>query len=337
MNDNRNPYLFIVAGPTGSGKSSLTDKIKKYLGLKDEKTAEVVIDNLVEKNPGYKKAVIDIIEKNCHDVALCDKLKRKINELDQGLLNEFKKAYFAGRRSQDCKTGEDLKMVKGPRGPVPIEEQKDRSCSAMNNAILAEGLRNSYDIIFETTGMGWPVWLFRDNKKALTNNNYSIVMAWSLTSIKELIKRNQGRALVDMIKFIKATKKNEISSAPRLPDVSTKTYTDGVQTIQDTFYNIIQLCVNKEITPEECGGNVRFLVFDNTTRKGPKESILYDSDIPLLRSQAKKIKELLNIDGTLDNPPLGHWILGGGKSKRRRRRRRRKNKRTRKKRRKRKR
>ena len=58
------PILLVALGPTGSGKSSLPDKVKIYLSdrtdldLNLEATfTEVLVDNLVEKSLKYKVEV----------------------------------------------------------------------------------------------------------------------------------------------------------------------------------------------------------------------------------------------------------------------------------------
>ena len=277
-NDNKQQaYLFIVAGPTGSGKSGLPGKIKRYMNLGENKYVDVVIDNLVEKSVGYKKKVIEIVKGECGGKKrLCSTLKKNINALTPTLLNKFSTAYFNSRKMKNCKTGTSL-----------TSERSSKSCDAINNAIFKNGLLANKDIIFETQGEYYPDWIFKTYKEEL--KDYKIIMAWSITSFNELVRRNKGRALIDMKKFLRGAKK-----APRLPDVRRCVYKKSVMSIQKTFEKTIKKCVKRG---EECGPNIIYLVFDNTkpVHLVPFR-VIYDSTKKSLRNVGV-MKNLLKIPG----------------------------------------
>ena len=112
--EDKQPYLFIVAGPTGSGKGSLPEKLKEYVGLDDsnQKIVKILIDDLVENNPTYKDTVLQIVRQECNTdyygdpTVLCDKMKQKLKgNISQDLLDKFNIAYSASRFRNTCDTG----------------------------------------------------------------------------------------------------------------------------------------------------------------------------------------------------------------------------------------
>jgi len=274
--DTSRPYLFIVAGPTGSGKSRLVDKIITYLEIKtagDTIFSKIVIDSLVENSKGYKKHINNIINNNCQGntgnvLKGCDILDEKINALNSELLGEFSSAYFTSRTDFDCISGEKLPDNGG-------SGTKSKSCDNVNNNNFQKGLTDKNNIIFETTGEWYPDWIFKKFNKEL--QEYNIVMAWSFAAINTLIDRNKGRAIHDMNKYIKSNGKG---SAPRLPDVRTDKYRKSVIKIKETFEEMMKKCglstrdYDFSVNPD-CA--VRFLVFNNTTRGDGTDTIIYDS------------------------------------------------------------
>ena len=308
----KQPFLFIVAGPTGSGKSGLVQKISTYkeLGYTSEQIkrcfVHVVIDDLVENSKGYKREINDIIKTNCTqfnstDLHGCEALDEKIETLDDGFLKKFSDAYFNSRKNLDCSDGFTLSDV--PNG---------KNCDTVNDDKFKKGLEMGKNIIFETTGEYYPAWILSIYKKQLAN--YKIVMAWSFTNIGELMKRNKGRATNDMDLYIKS--KGE-GSAPRLPDVREKNYVPKVKQIKNTFEKMMKECVNSSLDSELLKTDVKtkqfgeiayslfdkflrcavqFLVFDNTTRENGKQTIIFDSLDPK-NNDISKIDELLAFKG----------------------------------------
>lgn len=64
------PILIVTLGPTGSGKSSLPDKVQTYLVEQElssdlklgDETVSVLVDDLVEKSTKYKSDVFKILK-----------------------------------------------------------------------------------------------------------------------------------------------------------------------------------------------------------------------------------------------------------------------------------
>lgn len=306
----KQPFLFIVAGPTGSGKSGLVQKISTYkeLGYTSEQIkscfVHVVIDDLVENSKGYKREINNIIKTNCpqsnsteDDLHGCDTLNEKIETLDDAFLKKFSDAYFNSRKNLDCLDGTALSNT--PNGI---------NCDTVNDAKFKKGLEMGKNIIFETTGEYYPAWILSTYKKEL--ENYKIVMAWSFADIDELMERNKGRATGDMEIYIES--KGE-GSAPRLPDVREKNYVPKVEQIKNTFERMMKKCVGYspesellkiDVKTKQFGEianspqadmlpcAVQFLVFDNTTRGNGKQTIIYDS-LDETKNNISKIAELL--------------------------------------------
>ena len=291
------PFLFIIAGPTGSGKSNLVKKISSYMELnysdnEIENFVHIVIDKLVENSKGYKNKIKNIIENSCrneYNVSLdnCHILIDNINKLDQSLLQKFDAAYYTSRKNLDCNSGIDL-----------INYHDGENCDTVNDNNFDEGLKNKKNIIFETTGETIPAWIFAFYKDKL--QDYNIVMAWSFADINILINRNKRRAFHDIKNFINS---NYTTSAPRLPDVREKIYIEKVKNIVINFEKIVNKCSNiidqskepTEITQPDMPCYVRYLVFDNTTINDGKNTIIYDSAIQDKNYDSSVVNNLLNI------------------------------------------
>ena len=304
VQDPNRPTLLIVAGPTGSGKGSLPDKVFEYLDIdKSNGMEKILIDNIVENNTRYKNKVIDIIKKTCSgDPILCDDLQTSITALDPELIDSFAAAYSDVRFKGDCQSGHTTSRVTGE--PVPNHLRPYVTCNNVNDQKLLYALQQKKNIVFETTGEYHSGWIFTGESPRLyeliNGGNYKIIMAWSLTHVDELIKRNKGRALNDMREFIKSLAEPSEASqqhhgeyeltvdgtaaAPRLPDVREKKYMKAVRQIHKTFGQIINQCVfngDKTLTNWDgtnvvpavgaCGEtlnpdvkDIQYLVFDNS-------------------------------------------------------------------------
>lgn len=308
----KQPFLFIVAGPTGSGKSGLVKKISTYkkLGYTSEQIkrcfVHVVIDDLVENSKGYKREINQIIKTKCAqsnspegNLYGCEALYKNIETLDDGFLKEFEDAYFNSRKNLNCSDGSTL-----------LDTPGGKNCDTVNDDKFKKGLEMGKNIIFETTGEYYPDWILSTYKKELVN--YKIVMAWSFTDIDNLMNRNKGRAKKDMELYIKS--KGE-GSAPRLPDVRKKNYVPNVKQIKNTFETMMEKCVKSSIDSGlltdvktkqfgkiadsranmlQCA--VQFLVFNNTTRGNGKQTIIFDSLDPK-KNDIYKIDKLLAFKG----------------------------------------
>lgn len=92
-------------------------------------------------------------------------------------------------------------------------------------------------------------------------------MAWTLTDICELLKRNNSRAVESMREYI-GNRENE--GAPRLPDIRDKQYTEGVQKMANQLFKIISMTDGHMVNDRP----IRFLIADNTSRPS---KYIYDS------------------------------------------------------------
>lgn len=271
------PYLFIVSGPTGAGKSFLFDKINNYLdlGVHKNEVVEVIIDDLIEKNPGYVNDITQIIKRNCNNrIKFCNTLKHKISTIDKELLQDFETSYFTNRKESDCDTG--YKLTK--------RNKRKKSCDEKNDDIFHNALKQGKHVLFETTGTFFPDWIFEAYNDILNSKRYRIVVAWSFSSVQTLLKRNKTRTVKGIKKFIRQTKNRHNSSnrkrktikkrisAPRLPDISEKKYISNLKKIIHTFKNTIR---NKS----NIYNHIRYLVFNNNTKNSGKKTIAYDSHI----------------------------------------------------------
>lgn len=324
----RDPYLFIVAGPTGSGKSSLPGKIKKYLGIKDDNNInKILIDDIVEKQQSYKTFVKNLIKKECPESldTICSNLKQKLENPDEEILKEFSDAYNIARNDICCNCNASTC-------------EPCISCNAINDNKLINALNNGNDIVYETTGTYYPSWLFTWSPVAnpLKEKNYKVIMAWTVANWCNLISRNKSRAVDDMENFLITGK-----STPRLPDITQKTYKKNVELIQDVFYRIISNC-GDTYKKNFCKYPVRFMVIDNR-KKNIANPVIYDSqfakahDITTLQNMDKKkllykkafeLRKIFNTPDTCGfNVKTNPRLIGGRKRKtkhKRRRRRRRK-------------
>lgn len=96
------PYMILVSGLTGSGKTSLLQKTTDYLKVK--KYTKIILDECVEEHEEYKKKVKKILE---------DLKKRKFEITEEDYI-KFQKAYF-DVRTKYCDTVIDNKVVTNVR------------------------------------------------------------------------------------------------------------------------------------------------------------------------------------------------------------------------------
>ena len=256
-----NPYFIIVAGPTASGKSTLVNKISHYLNNKElddkNKTNFISIDNLIEKNPYFKNEIEKYFKKQFKN----DK-NNIYNEFlypSKKTINFFNKVYWESRKNVDCVTGKSLHFKN-----KTLVEQKYKPCSHLiaNDILLT--LKKRKNIIFETTGITFPFWIFKQYPNDLMN--YNLIIAWSVVDICDLYNRNKFRTLSTIKSFIETFADN----APRLPDIRKKNYKRNLINIIDTYKEFVKYHGNRSLS------KLRLLLFDN---RGKSSKNLYDSYI----------------------------------------------------------
>lgn len=239
---NKNPYLIIVSGPTGSGKGSAPEKIQTLLNL-NKKHTKIVIDDIIENNKHYKKGINKYLN------------SKNINTLLNNISNEditfFNELYFETRKKINCKNN----------------NKEYKSCDELNDEILDNAFNKSQNIVFETTGQIWSNWIFDMYAEHIKKYNYQIIFVYSIVNICELLDRNKNRTIKSFKKFIK----NNKNPAPRLPDIRFNKYKKNLKEIVKMFKKHNSNCNNHNIC-------ARYIILDNTTKnKITKNTVLYDS------------------------------------------------------------
>jgi hypothetical protein len=253
---NIKPYLIITSGPTGSGKSSLPNKIINYLNLNYNPQVKILIDDIVERQESYKKKVLDIKNDYCMEDnnKLCDNFEKKIKNPDNTILNKFSTAYFETRKKKGC------------------DHEINKTCDMINDENLENAFNEGKNIIFETTGTYYPSWIFKYNMDFIKKFDYKIIMAWTIADWCELVKRNSYRAIKSFEDFLI----DKSNPTPRLPDIRPDNYKLQAKLINDVFYRIAYNC-GKTYRKEFCKIPIQLIVVDNRTINNPYD-ILYDSE-----------------------------------------------------------
>ena len=249
-------YFIVTAGVTGSGKSSLIDKTKKYLQIPhEEELSKILIDDLIEQDPKYKKKVkgiISAVQNDCQENTEC--IRNKYTTPESTLLKKFENAYFETRRSHGCLSNtEDI--------TIP-------TCDELNDEILKASIENRKHIVLETTGGYIPKWILNHN---WIPSEYTIVFSYTLVSLENLILRNKSRAYKGISNF----QKNDTNPAPRFPDCSREELEKKVTHLKNVLIDLYSSCVFSHDV-NKCGTSKinRLLVFDNNNSL----HIIFDSN-----------------------------------------------------------
>jgi len=218
------PYLIIVGGPTASGKSSLAEKVIKHAKLNSNTYENVIIDNLVESNPYFKKKVSEYI-KELKLTKTNEEIIEMFSNPHNDLIQIFNDYYYFARSKTDCNTGSECENTKNEfKGEC-------NTCGKLNDMNLRNGLETGKNVVFETMVTYWPKWIFDEYNKTIKNHNYQIIIAWSIVDLCELIDRNKKRTLEVLKTFLE----DDTSIVPRLPEIRIKEYTEVVRKIIETF------------------------------------------------------------------------------------------------------
>lgn len=279
MSNTQKPYLLIVAGPTGSGKGSLPKKVIKYLDL-NKKYDSIIIDDLVEKNKFYKKEVYDFL----NSMTAKERI-RMFNNPTIEELNIFNNFYYKARKEIECTSDKEVNVG------------DETTCDKQNDKKMTTAFEKGHNILFETQGTYWPDWIWKTYKEHVMNFKYHIIVAWTVADMCVLINRNKSRAVESVKGFIEDYKNRP---APRLPDISFKTYKDKLEKIIQVFNKEIKKGKNKQCFTnrdnKQCV-DIRYLVFDNTNKSETPE---YDSK-EKNKDEGEKVIKIYGIDKNRKN------------------------------------
>jgi hypothetical protein len=275
---NLKPFFIITVGATGSGKTGLINKTMEYLGIQTQEYVKILVDDLVENDPKYKASIMQIIDKvinNCKQENICNKRcyeyytkdqtkyeeciesevkiceQQKYNNPSDTLFKEFADAYYFSRQKSGC-----------------LGNSENLNCNDLNDKILIESIRQNKHIILESNGTYIPKWVLSSE---WIPNNYTVIFAYSLVTLNNLIERNKSRAY----KSIQEFRLNSTNPAPRLPNVSKEIFGKKVKDIYDVLIELFDKCfINKNA--DICGTKQidRLLLFDNN---GDSLINIYDS------------------------------------------------------------
>ena len=276
------PYLLFVFGPTASGKGSLPGKVIEYLKLPNNEAnppVKLLIDELVEHNPSYKRNVTKFIETKKKEGLENTKIVDLFLHPTPYIYDYFNKAYYTARQSKNCETGVDL-------------HKSMMSCNTIIDNKLQTAISQKQNIIFESTGISYPDWMFKLYGREL--ENYSKIMAWTVVDICTLYQRNLSRAEQSLREYMNNNTKN----TPRLPDIRPNIYIPKLIDIIKTFMESV---LRKT--------NIRLLIYDNNTRKS---KLLYDSNI---HSTKTAIQSILGYNVTADCNHIFSKLDGNKSSK----------------------
>ena len=274
-------YAFIVAGPTGSGKTNVAKALQKMFKAYVHPYNTFLIDDLVMSDPSYVIPTMEwLLTIDPKD------LERDLtNPSDEDIMSSEKR-YFQSRKHGCDRLGEN--------------------CDEVMDTSLDEAINDSENIVFETTFQHAPTWLF----KKLTKRDYQIVIGISVVHFTDLVKRNTSRAANDariamalfhdadeeMRKynsilteltqyksnlyghFLELMRSHHMPFSPRLPDIR--------NSAQHQFFLIAVKQIYKSIYDE---------VMECSRKDCPVHNIVVFKPVPIDKSNPEGLINLLNI------------------------------------------
>ena len=236
------PYLIVTNGLTGSGKSSLVQKVLAHCGLVNQYT-KYFIDDLIEGNEHYKASIDNLVRSMCGGKReLCPELRSKLRNPDASLIQGFNALYWESRRGRYC--GDAAK-----------------TCEAVLDGLIDAAIKNKENMVFETTGSYFVDWLLTKVAKS----DYTVYYAFTLVEFCENLQRNKVRAEQAMGEYVQ----NRQNPAPRLPDITEAKFRKDMGAL---FGNLVSLLMQTLLGKLKHGE--RLLVFGNTGLAG---ELMFDS------------------------------------------------------------
>lgn len=201
------PYIIIVTGPTGSGKSTLPGIMRKYFKLADENTETILIDDMVENTEIYRNEIKTIVDANLD-------LLQKITNTNCNnpeyiaMYKQFTNAYYHAR-ANGC-----VEYTRKTNGIIT------RDCNKALDQKLKQALRDGKNIVYEMTGKYYPSWICKFVRKFAGNavNKYKIYLGYIRIDEDTVVRNNISRFQNALNAFIndRANK-----NPPRLPGLYT--------------------------------------------------------------------------------------------------------------------
>lgn len=267
--DNNKHTLIIKAGLTGSGKSEIPKWLcenYKIIGDKESYT-DIVIDDIVEQNDKYKSMINCILE--LYNITEKSSNAEIQNFIDNELVKQYCcSAYFTVRKNSmyNCNKNEMEIMTNACE-----YEGKSVTCDFYNDTLISDAIKKKSDIVLETTGE-WSIdWLFNTNNNPhIPTDEYNVLYVYSIVEFNELVKRNQGRTIGQIKKYLENREKNP---AFRLTDTTAKTF-------KEKYINIIN---NLE---KLLSSHNQVLIYDNSGERNKQK---------LCRNNLDNIKKIINL------------------------------------------
>ena len=220
--DANKPTVLITLGPPGSGKTDLVEKTLHLLNYTTRLKSPVeigpvsnngfvyfLIDDRVATHPEYIEKINQIIkEYNCED-------KDGEGKDGEGKDGEEKKTCDLKNPTGDFldrMSSSYLDVRKKKRG---IADGISKSLDDIMDDDIKQALSEHKNIVFETTGMTFPIWLL----KSIPKDTYNIVFSYSFVEINKLIKRLQDRNESSFKNYF-ITHRPSVPSVPSVPSAS---------------------------------------------------------------------------------------------------------------------
>ncbi len=260
------PYFILTAGQTGSGKSSLLEKIKKHLGLEIQ-PIKLFIDDYIENRELTKQNVNELLIEIIKNILKQDEEKFSVEVLYQ----KFNEIYFRSRKEKGC-----------------LKDNSIHNCDEILDLELKTHLESNKDILLETTGLNPPKWIFT-NEEFSNIDHYTVILAYSVVQLCELYIRIRKRFIASLQTYLSDTKSHP---APRLPSLSDD-FIENTEKIIHMLFTIIEQCIISN--NDYCGNKkpFRLLIFDNSDRDS---KLLYDSINPFTSKIKQHIIDAFSIN-----------------------------------------
>jgi len=237
----KTPFLLMVAGPTGAGKSNMTTYLSSKLGIHDN-VVHVLVDDLVQADPIYVRKMRNLL-RTTREGHMSQELQKKIDSL-----------YYRIRDRYGCNANNHEEEIIVQSLPSKMRSMIEKAGCARDATIaIMCAIQRKANIVFETTGHSYQSWLI-----SIAHETHHMVLAYAMTDFTTLLERNHGRVHTMIERF----QKN--GPAPRLPDLTPGVFEKRFSEVRMQMFRTVEMdCIGTD----SCGGSVdRFIVIDTTGR-----------------------------------------------------------------------